>query len=121
MKKLFIIFAVLCLAAPAMAADWNFYGSARMWTGTNSLDKEANRTAFLTTMISNGRTLGNYAVRCQCNSQRPNWRWFSRSVTTAAAIYHRKISKHLPSAGGKISSAVITRPCRSSTGSWFQR
>ena len=32
MKKLFIIFAVLCLAAPAMAADWNFYGSARMAT-----------------------------------------------------------------------------------------
>jgi hypothetical protein len=32
MKKLFIIFAVLCLAAPAMAADWNFYGSARMQT-----------------------------------------------------------------------------------------
>ena len=42
MKKLFIIFAILCLAAPAMAADWNFYGSARMWTGMNSLDKEAN-------------------------------------------------------------------------------
>jgi hypothetical protein len=32
MKKLFIIFAVLCLAAPVMAADWNFYGSARMQT-----------------------------------------------------------------------------------------
>ena len=32
MKKLFIIFAVLFLAAPVMAADWNFYGSARMAT-----------------------------------------------------------------------------------------
>lgn len=32
MKKLFIIFAILCLAAPAMAADWNFYGSARFTT-----------------------------------------------------------------------------------------
>jgi hypothetical protein len=32
MKKLFIIFAILCLAAPAMAADWNFYGSARFAT-----------------------------------------------------------------------------------------
>jgi hypothetical protein len=32
MKKLFIIFAVLCLAAPVMAADWNFYGSARFAT-----------------------------------------------------------------------------------------
>jgi len=32
MKKLFIIFAILCLAAPVMAADWNFYGSARMAT-----------------------------------------------------------------------------------------
>jgi hypothetical protein len=39
MKKLFIIFAVLCLAAPAMAADWNFYGSARMatWRTINDL------------------------------------------------------------------------------------
>ena len=32
MKKLFIVFAALCLAAPAMAADWNFYGSARFGT-----------------------------------------------------------------------------------------
>jgi hypothetical protein len=32
MKKLLIIFAVLCLAAPAMAADWNFFGSARFAT-----------------------------------------------------------------------------------------
>jgi hypothetical protein len=41
MKKLFIIFAVLCLAAPAMAADWNFYGSARMatyWTDNDVND-----------------------------------------------------------------------------------
>jgi hypothetical protein len=32
MKKLIAIFAVLLLAAPAMAADWAFYGSARMAT-----------------------------------------------------------------------------------------
>lgn len=32
MKKLFIIFAILCLAAPAMAADWNFYGQSRFAT-----------------------------------------------------------------------------------------
>jgi len=32
MKKLFIIFAILCLAAPAMAADWNFYGHSRFAT-----------------------------------------------------------------------------------------
>jgi hypothetical protein len=32
MKKLLIVFAILCLAAPAMAADWNFYGSARFST-----------------------------------------------------------------------------------------
>jgi len=38
MKKLFIIFAVLCLAAPAMAADWNFYGSARMATFWQDVD-----------------------------------------------------------------------------------
>lgn len=32
MKKLIAIFAVLLLAAPAMAADWNFYGSQRVAT-----------------------------------------------------------------------------------------
>jgi hypothetical protein len=32
MKKLIAIFAVLLLAAPAFAADWAFYGSARMAT-----------------------------------------------------------------------------------------
>jgi hypothetical protein len=40
MKKLLIIFAVLCLAAPAMAADWNFYGSARMATFYTTVDKD---------------------------------------------------------------------------------
>ena len=40
MKKLFIIFAVLCLAAPAMAADWNFYGSARMATFRIDVDPD---------------------------------------------------------------------------------
>ena len=32
MKKCWIVFAVLMLAAPAMAADWSFYGSERMAT-----------------------------------------------------------------------------------------
>jgi hypothetical protein len=32
MKKLIAIFAVLLLAAPAMAADWSFYGSQRVET-----------------------------------------------------------------------------------------
>ncbi|BBO69084.1 hypothetical protein DSCA_30140 [Desulfosarcina alkanivorans] len=40
MKKLFIIFAILCLAAPAMAADWNFYGSARFATFWNDVDPD---------------------------------------------------------------------------------
>jgi len=40
MKKLFIVFAILCLAAPAMAADWNFYGSARMATFYSIVDKD---------------------------------------------------------------------------------
>lgn len=40
MKKLFIIFAILCLAAPAMAADWNFYGSARMKTFRVDVDPD---------------------------------------------------------------------------------
>jgi opacity protein-like surface antigen len=33
MKKFLVIFAVVALlASPAMAAEWNFYGSARMST-----------------------------------------------------------------------------------------
>ena len=40
MKKLFIVFAVLCLAAPAMAADWNFYGSARFKTFYEDFDPD---------------------------------------------------------------------------------
>jgi len=40
MKKLFIIFAILCLAAPAMAADWNFYGSARFATFRIDVDPD---------------------------------------------------------------------------------
>lgn len=32
MKKLLVIFVVLLFAAPAMAVDWNFYGSARIAT-----------------------------------------------------------------------------------------
>lgn len=45
MKKLFIIFAILCLAAPAMAADWDFYGQARFttfWHSTDSGDAETD-------------------------------------------------------------------------------
>jgi len=38
MKKLFIIFAIICLAAPVMAAEWDFYGSARMSTFRTSND-----------------------------------------------------------------------------------
>ncbi len=30
MKKLLVILLVLGLAAPAMAADWNFYASSRL-------------------------------------------------------------------------------------------
>jgi hypothetical protein len=41
MKKLLILIAILCLAAPAMAADWNFYGSARMATYYTVVDKDA--------------------------------------------------------------------------------
>jgi len=32
MKKLIAVFAALLLAAPALAADWSFYGSQRMAT-----------------------------------------------------------------------------------------
>ena len=46
MKKLFIIFAVLCLAAPAMAADWNFFGSSRMATWWVNDDFDTNTGAY---------------------------------------------------------------------------
>jgi hypothetical protein len=42
MKKLFIIFAVVCLAAPVMAADWNFYGSARFATVSVNQDTDTD-------------------------------------------------------------------------------
>jgi len=45
MKKTIVIFAALALvfgfAATTMAADWNFYGSARVTTFSYSLDKDA--------------------------------------------------------------------------------
>lgn len=44
MKKLFIIFAILCLAAPAMAADWNFYGQSRFATWYVADDYDATYT-----------------------------------------------------------------------------
>jgi hypothetical protein len=43
MKKLFVLFIIVLFAAPAMAVDWNFYGSARMatyWTDTDLGDGE---------------------------------------------------------------------------------
>jgi hypothetical protein len=44
MKKLFIIFAIVCLAAPAMAADWNFYGHSRFATWYVDDDYDGNET-----------------------------------------------------------------------------
>jgi len=32
MKKLIAVFSILLFAAPAMAVDWSFYGSARIAT-----------------------------------------------------------------------------------------
>ncbi len=40
MKKLLVILLVLGLAAPAMAAEWNFFGSARMATFWTDFDPE---------------------------------------------------------------------------------
>ena len=43
MKKFFVIFALVALvASPAMAADWNFYGSARMSTFSADVDPGGN-------------------------------------------------------------------------------
>lgn len=48
MKKLYVSMAVVALAfvfvGRAVAADWNFYGSARMTTFYTNIDKEANGT-----------------------------------------------------------------------------
>ena len=40
MKKLLVVLLVLGLAVPAMAADWNFYGSARTHLGYYSVDED---------------------------------------------------------------------------------
>lgn len=40
MKKFLIVLAVLCLAAPTMAAEWNFYGSARFGTWSVDVDPD---------------------------------------------------------------------------------
>jgi hypothetical protein len=40
MKKLLVILLVLGMAAPAMAAEWNFYGNARMNLGSYARSKE---------------------------------------------------------------------------------
>jgi hypothetical protein len=40
MKKLLIVLAVLLLAAPTMAAEWNFYGSARFATFSVDADPD---------------------------------------------------------------------------------
>ena len=40
MKKLLIVLAVLLLAAPTMAAEWNFYGSARLATFSTDIDMD---------------------------------------------------------------------------------
>ena len=42
MKKLLVILMVLAFVAPAMAAEWNFYGSARMTYIYYDRDKEQN-------------------------------------------------------------------------------
>ncbi len=44
MKKLLIVLAVLVLAAPTMAAEWNFYGQARF--GTWSVDEDPDVAGF---------------------------------------------------------------------------
>ena len=46
MKKLFIIFAIICLATPAMAADWNFYGSSRIATWWVADDYDVDGTQY---------------------------------------------------------------------------
>jgi hypothetical protein len=40
MKKLLIVLAVLVLAAPTMAAEWNFYGQARFATWSTDVDMD---------------------------------------------------------------------------------
>jgi hypothetical protein len=43
MKKLIVIVAVICLASPVMAADWNFTGSERFDTFYNHYDTDTNK------------------------------------------------------------------------------
>jgi len=55
MKKLLVVLLVLGLAVPAMAADWNFYGSARTHLGYYDVDENFTRgPATDATIRSNG-------------------------------------------------------------------
>lgn len=45
MKKLLVVLLVLVFAAPAMAAEWNFYGSARAGLWYTQLDEDASGVA----------------------------------------------------------------------------
>jgi len=64
MKKiLFVIAAVALLASPAMALDWDFYGSARIQTSYHDWDsKDATTNTFQTS-----------AFTTQTGSDAPNW------------------------------------------------
>ena len=62
MRKCWVVFAVLLLAAPAMAADWSFYGSERMATyydykdfGDNQVDGQDNDAGTLWFFQGNSR------------------------------------------------------------------
>jgi len=50
MRKLFVLLAavafVVAFTVPAMAADWSFYGSARMYTFMSDYSKEYTGTGF---------------------------------------------------------------------------
>ena len=50
LKKLFVLFATVAFATictePAMAAEWSFYGKARIYTSYQTLSKKASGTGF---------------------------------------------------------------------------
>jgi hypothetical protein len=60
MKKLFAVLLIVLMAAPAFAADWNFYGSARVTTFYTTRERSAfdNKDVDLDHRIQNNSRIG---------------------------------------------------------------
>jgi hypothetical protein len=73
MKKIIVLTAVFAMvfAGTALAADWNFYGSARMQLFSNSLSKEASGFGYATNPLAGatGNSWSETSFDSQVNSR----------------------------------------------------